>query len=342
MSHFNMGAINITTGEHEIPRVASKQYTYKCPNCESKVKFCKGKIKAPYFSHHRSDHPCTFYMKPSESQTHKEGKRILKTLIDKVQDIRILRECSSCDEYNFVKNKQTFRISRKPSFHTATEHKFIFNNSQKSADVALLDGNKIVSIFEICHTHATLSINRPEPWYEISAKTIIDFANSAMSYPKTITISCIREWTCSFCLSKIARIKQYTETRRIEREREENKMRENQKRRQYEEAERTLMFKNDQLSQDKIVEEENKMRENERRRQYEEAERTLMFKNDQLSQDKILEEQRRLDLCQEEERIRVKELKEQIREDSKSKKKVVDKNTIEMLFTWKKTVEKSF
>ncbi|MAJ97318.1 MAG: hypothetical protein CMI56_01750, partial [Parcubacteria group bacterium] len=288
MSHFNMGAINITTEQHEIPRFASKQSSYKCPECERRVKFCKGKIKAPYFSHYKSDHPCTFYVKPTESQIHKEAKRIMKALIDRNAEIHFVRECSYCDEYNFVTNKQTFTIPRNPSFCTVIEHPFTYNNSKKSADVALLDGNKIVAIFEICHTHATLSINRPEPWYEIHAESLVDFAESLISDSKIVTISCMREWTCAHCASKMAHLKQNAEKRRIEREKEAE---ENRIKKEKEAEERRIY----QQEQDKI------WQEYKIRRQREEAEITLMFENDLLMQKKRLEEQRRLELFLEQE-----------------------------------------
>lgn len=70
-----MGAINKHTNQYEYPKIAVEN-KYKCPDCEKDVIFKCGKIKQPHFAHYKSDNPCYYYDKPSESQIHKDGKML--------------------------------------------------------------------------------------------------------------------------------------------------------------------------------------------------------------------------------------------------------------------------
>ena len=276
MSHFNMGAINIANDQHEIPCFASKECKYKCPTCERKVKFCKGKIKAPYFSHYKSDHPCTFYVKPSESEMHKEAKRIMKTLLDRNIPIIVSRNCICCSNKYFRS-----KITVNPAFCALIEHPFTYKNSNKRADVALVDKitNNIVAIFEIFHTHATSSLNRPEPWFEIKAQSLCEYTNILNS--SSINIQCVRDWTCNECNIKRQYLKRKQQEYRVkkqQREMEETRIRKER------EGER-------EMEETRIRKEREGERERLRLSRMEEQEMILMFENDQLSQDKLIEEQ---------------------------------------------------
>ena len=57
------------------------------------------------------------------------------------------------------------------------EHRFTYNNGIKYADVAYLHRNNLVGIFEIYHTHKTREEDRPEPWYEFDASTVLRLVN---------------------------------------------------------------------------------------------------------------------------------------------------------------------
>jgi hypothetical protein len=76
------------------------------------------------------------------------------------------------------------------------EYKFTFNDSRKSADVALVFGNDIEAIFEVVHTHYTRERDRPDPWFEIDAKEI----NALASDSKKIKLTCIRQLRSPECL----------------------------------------------------------------------------------------------------------------------------------------------
>jgi hypothetical protein len=79
------------------------------------------------------------------------------------------------------------------------EHRFEYDGL-KIADVAYIDNGDIVCIFEICNTHKTCRENRPEPWFEIDAVTLIQCVN--LSTNKNIIINCIRNELCEKCIEK--------------------------------------------------------------------------------------------------------------------------------------------
>ena len=78
------------------------------------------------------------------------------------------------------------------------EHRFEHNNGVKIADVGYLDEDEIVCIFEIYNTHKTRSEDRPEPWFEIDAVTLINIANENKN--PVLEIPCIRCENCPECI----------------------------------------------------------------------------------------------------------------------------------------------
>ena len=50
-----LGAINTDTGKYTSPRFASKNYKYKCPECERDLIFRQGKIKVPHYAHKKEN-----------------------------------------------------------------------------------------------------------------------------------------------------------------------------------------------------------------------------------------------------------------------------------------------
>jgi hypothetical protein len=194
--HFSMGAINKHTNNYEYPKIADKKYKYKCPCCEKDVIFKNGKIKQPHFSHYKSDNPCYYYDKPSESQIHKDAKLLMKSLLDNKKQISIDRSCNYCEEinYDFIDYNETTKA--------VIEYKFYHNNSNRSADVALIENENIKYIFEICYKNKTKEENRPEPWIEINAEYLINNINSGeiIDEKGDISIKCIRNYKCVKCV----------------------------------------------------------------------------------------------------------------------------------------------
>ena len=201
--HFSMGAINKTTSKYEYPRIACKTNEYRCPSCNNDVIFRKGEIKQPHFAHKKSTNPCGYYTNPGESQIHKDGKLLMKTLLDNRRCINLYRICESCS-YN-KKNVLNIRSEEYTDNMSAEkEFKFVHNESKKSADLALLENKEIKYIFEIHYTNKTREENRPEPWFEIEAETLIHETNTCKNVNKKgeITIECIRYYKCVSCKYK--------------------------------------------------------------------------------------------------------------------------------------------
>lgn len=216
-NHFSMGAINKTTNEYEYPKIANKINKYKCPSCDKNVIFRNGKIKQPHFAHYKSNSPCYYYDKPNESQIHKDAKLLMKTLLDNKKCINIYRKCNYCNsnetdsDDSFISYDNTeieyflnITIDKYNDTQSNIEYKFNYNDSKKSADVALLQGNELKYIFEICYKNKTKEENRPEPWFEIKAEKLINETNTGKNVNEDgeIEIECIRDYKCVYCKDK--------------------------------------------------------------------------------------------------------------------------------------------
>jgi hypothetical protein len=213
-NHFSMGAINKTTNNYEYPKIANKINKYKCPFCEKDVIFRNGKIKQPHFAHYKSENPCSYYEKPNETQIHKDAKLLMKTLLDNKRCINIYRKCYYCnseesdsdDSFIIYDNEEieyflNIKIDEYNDTQANIEYKFNYNNSKKSADVALLKNNELKYIFEICYKNKTKEENRPEPWFEINSEKLINNINSVNNIDTNneIRIECIRDYKCDYC-----------------------------------------------------------------------------------------------------------------------------------------------
>ena len=216
-NHFSMGAINKTTNKYEYPKIANKINKYKCPFCEKDVIFRNGKIKQPHFAHYKSENPCSYYEKPNETQIHKDAKLLMKTLLDNKRCINIYRKCYYCnseesdsdDSFIIYDNEEieyflNIKIDEYNDTQANIEYKFNYNNSKKSADVALLKNNELKYIFEICYKNKTKEENRPEPWFEIKAETLINETNTGENVNEEgeFEIECIRDYKCVCCKNK--------------------------------------------------------------------------------------------------------------------------------------------
>jgi len=212
-----MGAINKTTNKYEYPKIANKINKYKCPFCEKDVIFRNGKIKQPHFAHYKSENPCSYYEKPNETQIHKDAKLLMKTLLDNKRCINIYRKCYYCnseesdsdDSFIIYDNQEieyflNIKIDEYNDTQANIEYKFNYNNSKKSSDVALLKNNELKYIFEICYKNKTKEENRPEPWFEIKAETLINETNTGENVNEEgeIEIECIRDYKCVCCKDK--------------------------------------------------------------------------------------------------------------------------------------------
>ena len=196
-SHFSMGALNKQTNEYEYPAIASKLNSYKCPDCDRDVTFKKGEINRPHFAHKQND-ACNYYDRPNESQIHKDAKNLLYSLLKSKTEFDITRRCRSCESIYY--------ISGEHKEHTITHHyyedgkpeiefSFKYHESNKRADVALVFDSILhydTHIFEICYKNKTRECNRPEPWFEFDALSLINDINDQINSGFPIVLTCIR------------------------------------------------------------------------------------------------------------------------------------------------------
>jgi len=193
MAHFEHGAIDKETTKLVDPKYAVKRINYECPDCKRDVFVKKGEVRIAHFSHKKDNNrPCTYFNRnPSLDQQHRNAQLKLKEFLNNKIEIDIHRYCICGCGYN---NGTIIPASH--IWEGKTEYKFTFNNSRKSADVALVFGNDIEAIFEVVHTHYTRERDRPDPWFEIDAKEI----NALESDSKKIKLTCIRQLRSPECL----------------------------------------------------------------------------------------------------------------------------------------------
>jgi uncharacterized protein YkuJ len=198
-----LGGINKLTGEYIYPKIANKADNYKCPECNKDIILCKGDIIPPYFRHKADNNPCNHYnSNPGETQIHKEGKMLMKKLLEDNVPFLLTRKCCTCE---IIESFQIEEITEKSIIKT----EYTFNyNGKKQADVAYIEDNEIYCIFEIYYSHKTCNENRPEPWFEIDAKTLIKIVNN--NNVTSLEIPCIRQKKCDKCIKK-ENVRNYSE-----------------------------------------------------------------------------------------------------------------------------------
>lgn len=184
-SHFRLGAIDCVTKNYTSPYDAKKNNHYQCLECNEKVIFKKGNIKCPHFAHYVYSN-CSYYDHPNESQIHKDAKRrIISWLKNKIQ-LGFYKKCMTC------KDGLLYEIIYQDGNQYLQEYRDIFG--KYIADVAILDkANNPRYIIEVKNTHKTKSV-RPEPWYEIEAKEILEYENL-----DKIILNDIRDFECQTC-----------------------------------------------------------------------------------------------------------------------------------------------
>jgi len=261
-NHLSLGAINKQTNEREIPSYASKAVSkaknYSCPCCKSVVTLKKGKIRKHHFAHKNENKVggCNYYDGNAgggsggsgggggvETELHKEGKQVIKTLIDNKKPMIFYRKCNQCEKKKvFCINKENYNDNTR----AIKEHRFNYNNSNKSADVAMLEGNEIKFIFEIWYNGKTKEENRPTDidWFELKARDLIVKVNLTEK-TEQYEFDCLRKnMKCSDCDMK-------------------NKIRE-----QDDEMAKSIAKKEEKI---RIIKEEARRKEEEARRKEEEA-----------------------------------------------------------------------
>ncbi len=194
--HISLGALHKRTGEYVYPKIAAKGELYICPECNTELVLCKGPIVAAYFRHKsEKERPCNHYTSPGESQIHKDAKMTLMTAIKngvRITVRRTYRCCKTVEESEIPEFSETSSIE--------LEYRFNYNDGLQIADVAYVDNGEPVCMFEIKHTHGTAPEKRPEPWFELDARALIDALNSpTVGTTASVTLECVRPDSCEMC-----------------------------------------------------------------------------------------------------------------------------------------------
>lgn len=189
----SLGAINKLTGEYVYPKIANKKDEYICPECNKDLILVQGDIRVHHFRHKVDNiNPCHHYSNPTESQIHKNAKMLMKTLLERKIPISFIRNCCCC------KKNEEFELPEINEGSIITlEHRFNYEDELRIADVAHTFNGEIKGIYEICNTHKTCSGDRPEPWVEIDANSLLTLVNTNN---EPLIINCIRCEKCEKCL----------------------------------------------------------------------------------------------------------------------------------------------
>jgi len=167
---YNLGAINIITKQYTSPNKADKTAKYQCADCEQRVILRKGTIRKAHFAHYSPTNTCSYYEHPNESQLHKDAKyKLQEKLIGKFP-ITINNQCPECTSSPAA--IEDLKIEYTDGDSAVVEYRD--PNNKYVADVALLNNGKLRYIFEVKHTHATITTVRPEPWFEFTADEILE------------------------------------------------------------------------------------------------------------------------------------------------------------------------
>jgi len=187
-----LGAYEINTDNYIYPKIASKKNKYICTECKELLILCKGDIKKHYFRHYAKNNKCKNYNYSNESIIHKNGKLMLKSLLEQEITLSIVTHCGKCN--NNIDNI-TYKTNNSPC-DIKLEYGFVFNGFKK-ADVAHVYNEKLMCIFEIYNTCRTNNSNRLEPWYEFDAKEILKKGNCMFN--NEIVLNCNRYRICNTC-----------------------------------------------------------------------------------------------------------------------------------------------
>ena len=196
--HFDMGAILRNTTNYVYPSQASKKCEYSCPKCKNPIIFRCGQKNKPHFAHKNKSN-CTYYDHPTETEIHREGKRLIKKTVDDKHKIIVQRKCMCCREIQDDFTLNTYE-------HITCQEEYSFKNQDNQtryADVGLLEKGELKYIFEIFNTHKTDEKRQTNyNWCEIDAFKFIDetINKKNLNDDGAIIIKCTRNIKCRRCL----------------------------------------------------------------------------------------------------------------------------------------------
>jgi hypothetical protein len=311
-------AINWETGNDTSPFLANKLYIYICPSCKSKVKLNKGEKRVSYFSHIKKEN-CNWYdyenykepleediktseideiekqQKENETTYHKEGKIILKGLLELGYKISFERIC----ETHSPKCGGSLKIDTDmfcDNSKVEIEYHMKHNGKSIYCDVAHIVNGEVKTIYEVYYTHLTAEHNRPNDikWGDIRAGDIIDIKNRTDISDKKISFICKRKYECEEC-------KKYN----IQIEEERKKREEERKKREEEERKRRIKNLEMEREKQRLLEEERC--------------KIIIEKSKQKKREEEEEERKKKEEEEEEERKKKEEEEKQFRKEEMNK-----------------------
>jgi hypothetical protein len=191
---YRLGAIDTETNVYTPPFQALKGRAYKCIDCDKKVILRKGEIRVAHFAHYAQTNTCSYYEHPNESQLHKEAKYKLADWLKKKRPIDIIWSCSECSA---APAGPDIKVNYEDGDNVIVEYRDPKN--KYVADIAVINKDKVKYIFEIKHTHATLTDCRPEPWYEFTTDSIFEMDMEIPNESEEISFLCDRQNIKRYC-----------------------------------------------------------------------------------------------------------------------------------------------
>ncbi len=195
-------AIDTETGTRVSPDRALKGRTYKCEECNQRVVLRAGDIRVRHFAHYVPTTKCKYYDSPGESDEHKEAKRTLAKWISEKRFIEFGWSCQNQTKFGTCTAsdyKTQYRVDHLDGDEVVTEWRD--PSGKFTADVAVINAGKLRYIVEIKHTHATTTLVRPEPWFEVSTDSVDEGAHyeEPVIYLSNIRLNEKRH--CSQCIA---------------------------------------------------------------------------------------------------------------------------------------------
>jgi hypothetical protein len=165
-----LGAIEKTTSTYTLPYNAEKGKEYECIDCKQKVIFRKGDKRVAHFSHYSPTNTCTYFEHPNEGQLHKDTKLKIAQWLKEKKRIAFTWSCCECHCWPAMHNDNEIELKYSDNDDVVVEYRD--PKGKYIADIAVLNNNKVKYIIEIKDTHTTTTNVRPEPWYEVSVKSV--------------------------------------------------------------------------------------------------------------------------------------------------------------------------
>lgn len=205
-----LGALNIDN-KYVLPNDASKNDKYKCPDCAEKVYLKTGSIKKYHFSHYPSSN-CSFYKKNNNSYTiHNHCQHLLKKIFDTKLNFEIISTCCSCE---FKKNKKILT----KDCEMYIEYEYIYKDSKKKIDCAIIKDNEPIEFIEVYNTHRTKDEDRPF-FIEISVENILEVYDNTLN--DCYYFNDIKYYECNNCiLNKNKRIEEHNRKIKLQQEKD--------------------------------------------------------------------------------------------------------------------------